>query len=88
MQRQCLILTGDPSLRQRLQSVAELGGWETCEAPSDGEAVAAAIEPLLDRDSAERQRILAGYGRLRQRLGEPGVTQRAAAAILDSLAPC
>ena len=52
------------------------------------EAVAAAIEPLLDRDSAERQRILAGYGRLRQRLGEPGVTQRAAAAILDSLAPC
>lgn len=44
MQRQCLILTGDPSLRQRLQSVAELGGWEACEAPSDGEAVAAAID--------------------------------------------
>ncbi|MFN9695219.1 MAG: lipid-A-disaccharide synthase [Synechococcaceae cyanobacterium] len=52
------------------------------------EAVAAAVEPLLVPHSPERQRILAGYGRLRQRLGEPGVTQRAAAAILDSLAPC
>lgn len=52
------------------------------------EAVAAAVEPLLVPNSPERQRILEGYGRLRQRLGEPGVTQRAAAAILDSLAPC
>ncbi|MFN7899862.1 MAG: lipid-A-disaccharide synthase [Synechococcaceae cyanobacterium] len=52
------------------------------------EAVSAAIEPLLERDGAQRRRILEGYGRLRQRLGEPGVTQRAAAAILDSLGPC
>jgi lipid-A-disaccharide synthase len=52
------------------------------------EAVAAAVEPLLLPNSPERQRILEGYGRLRQRLGEPGVTQRAAATILDSLAPC
>lgn len=44
VQRQCLILTGDPSLRRRLQSVAELGGWEACEAPADGDAVAAAID--------------------------------------------
>ncbi|MEB3361713.1 MAG: lipid-A-disaccharide synthase [Synechococcaceae cyanobacterium] len=52
------------------------------------EAVAAAVEPLLSPHSQERQRILEGYGRLRQRLGEPGVTRRAAAAILDSLTPC
>jgi lipid-A-disaccharide synthase len=52
------------------------------------EAVAAAVEPLLSPHSQERQRILEGYGRLRQRLGEPGVTRRAAAAILDSLSPC
>lgn len=52
------------------------------------ESVAAAVEPLLLPDSPERQRILEGYGRLRQRLGDPGVTQRAAATILDSLAPC
>jgi lipid-A-disaccharide synthase len=29
--------------------------------------------------------MLEGYGRLRQALGEPGVTRRAAAAILDAL---
>jgi lipid-A-disaccharide synthase len=52
------------------------------------EAVATAVEPLLLPNSLERQRILEGYDRLRQRLGEPGVTQRAAATILDSLAPC
>jgi hypothetical protein len=28
-----------------------------------------------------------GYGRLRRALGEPGVTDRAAAAILDQLPP-
>jgi len=52
------------------------------------ESVAAAVEPLLLPNSPERQRILEGYDRLRQRLGDPGVTQRAAATILDSLAPC
>jgi lipid-A-disaccharide synthase len=48
-------------------------------------AIAAAIEPLLDRDGEERRRILEGYGRLRQKLGEPGVTRRAASAILDQV---
>lgn len=32
-----------------------------------------------------RQRVLDGYGRLRSQLGEPGVAQRAARAILDAL---
>jgi lipid-A-disaccharide synthase len=47
------------------------------------EAIVAAVDPLLDPASADRQRILEGYGRLREALGEPGVTRRAAAAILD-----
>ena len=34
-----------------------------------------------------RQRMLDGYTRLRQRLGEPGVTRRAARAILDLARP-
>jgi lipid-A-disaccharide synthase len=48
-------------------------------------AIAAAIEPLLAPNSEERSRILEGYGRLRQELGEPGVTRRAASAILDQV---
>lgn len=48
------------------------------------EAIAAAATPLLGPGPA-RQRMLEGYGRLRQTLGEPGVTRRAAAAILDQL---
>jgi len=40
--------------------------------------------PLLDNPEA-RQAMLSGYERLRQTLGEPGVTDRAAAAILDQL---
>jgi lipid-A-disaccharide synthase len=40
--------------------------------------------PLLERSDA-RQTMLSGYERLRQTLGEPGVTDRAAAAILDQL---
>jgi len=39
--------------------------------------------PLLQSAEA-RDRITEGYARLRQSLGEPGVTRRAAAAILDS----
>jgi lipid-A-disaccharide synthase len=46
------------------------------------EAIVAAVEPLLDPASGERERMLEGYGRLRQKLGEPGVTRRAAEAIL------
>ncbi|MCP9849079.1 lipid-A-disaccharide synthase [Cyanobium sp. Morenito 9A2] len=48
------------------------------------DAIAAAAVPLLEEGPA-RQSILEGYGRLRAALGEPGVTQRAAAAILDQL---
>jgi lipid-A-disaccharide synthase len=51
------------------------------------EAIVAALEPLLDRQGEPRRRILEGYGRLRRALGEPGVTDRAAAAILDQLPP-
>ena len=48
------------------------------------EAVVQEALPLLQSEAA-RQRMLEGYGRLRQALGQPGVTQRAAAAILDAL---
>jgi lipid-A-disaccharide synthase len=41
--------------------------------------------PLLEQASAARAAMLEGYGRLCQQLGEPGVTQRAAAAILDQV---
>ena len=49
------------------------------------EALLEQAEALLDRQGPARQRMLEGYGRLRQQLGPPGVTQRAAAAILDQL---
>jgi lipid-A-disaccharide synthase len=49
------------------------------------EAIVAAVEPLLDPAGEPRRRVLEGYGRLRQALGEPGVTDRAAAAILNQL---
>ncbi|MFM7267680.1 MAG: lipid-A-disaccharide synthase, partial [Cyanobium sp.] len=49
------------------------------------EAIVTALEPLLDPHSGERQRMLEGYGRLRRALGEPGVTARAASAILDQV---
>jgi lipid-A-disaccharide synthase len=57
----------------------------------NAEAIAAAVANLLPAESAARQRQLEGYDRLRQSLGEPGVTRRAAAAILDQVAeagPC
>ena len=47
------------------------------------EAIVAEAAPLLDPTSAARQRMLEGYQRLRRALGEPGVTSRAASAILD-----
>jgi lipid-A-disaccharide synthase len=49
------------------------------------EAVVQEALPLLQSDAA-RARVVEGYGRLRQALGEPGVTDRAAAAILDAMA--
>jgi len=47
------------------------------------DALVAAVEPLLRHDSQQRQRMLAGYDALERQLGEPGVTRRAAAAVLD-----
>jgi len=47
--------------------------------------IVAAVEPLLEFSSPERLAMLEGYGRLRQALGEPGVTRRAASAILDQV---
>ena len=40
--------------------------------------------PLLE-DGPERRRMLDGYERLRDTLGAPGVTQRAAQAIFDQV---
>ena len=48
------------------------------------EAVVAEALPLLNAPAA-RERMREGYERLRRALGEPGVTRRAAAAILDAL---
>ena len=48
------------------------------------ESVVEAALPLLEDPSA-RERVAQGYRRLRELLGEPGVTRRAAAAILDAL---
>ena len=48
------------------------------------DSVVEAALPLLD-DPAARQRVSDGYRRLRELLGEPGVTRRAASAILDAL---
>ncbi|MEO1001766.1 MAG: lipid-A-disaccharide synthase [Cyanobacteria bacterium J06638_7] len=41
--------------------------------------------PLLEQGSTERLAMLAGYRRVRRELGEPGVTDRAAVAILDQV---
>jgi lipid-A-disaccharide synthase len=48
------------------------------------EAVVQEALPLLQEEPA-RLRVLEGYRRLRQALGEPGVTRRAATAILDAI---
>jgi lipid-A-disaccharide synthase len=49
------------------------------------EGIVAALEPLLEVTSPERRAMLEGYGRLRDALGEPGVTRRAASVILDQV---
>ncbi|MFN6339426.1 MAG: lipid-A-disaccharide synthase, partial [Cyanobacteriota bacterium] len=49
------------------------------------EDIADAVEALLPFDGEARLRQLEGYGRLRKSLGEPGVTSRAASAILDQV---
>jgi lipid-A-disaccharide synthase len=48
-------------------------------------AIAAAVEPLLAVDGPAVRTMEDGYRRLRLRLGESGVTRRAAAAILDQI---
>ena len=50
----------------------------------DADRLVALAAPLLEAGEA-RQTMLSGYDRLRTTLGEPGVTDRAAAAILDQL---
>ena len=47
------------------------------------DAILAALLPLFDPASGARERVLEGYVRLREKLGEPGVTRRAATAILE-----
>lgn len=51
----------------------------------NADAIVRCALPLLQEGSPERQTMLSGYARLRRELGEPGVTDRAAAAILDLL---
>mgnify|MGYP003344695081 FL=1 len=53
----------------------------------NAEAIVAALEPLLESEGGAALRQREGYGRLRTLLGEPGVTRRAACAILDQLEP-
>ena len=48
------------------------------------DSVVEAALPLLE-DPAARQRVSDGYRHMRELLGEPGVTRRAASAILDAL---
>lgn len=49
------------------------------------DALTAAIHPLLD-DGPERRAMLAGYDRIRERLGPPGAVARAAAIVAEELA--
>lgn len=49
------------------------------------EAIVAAAEPLLQAGSPQRAAMQEGYARLRRELGEPGVTRRAAVAILNQV---
>ena len=51
------------------------------------EALVEQALPLLE-NGPQRKRMLDGYGHLRDTLGAPGVTERAAQAILDQLNPC
>ena len=51
------------------------------------EALVEQALPLLE-NGPQRQRMMDGYGHLRDTLGAPGVTERAAQAILDQVNPC
>ncbi len=50
------------------------------------DALAAAIHPLLE-DGPVRRAMLAGYDRIRERLGPPGAVARAAAIVAEELSP-
>lgn len=41
---QCLVVSGDPALRKRLDAVSDLSGWSGCEAPADAADLSAAID--------------------------------------------
>ncbi|WP_017300342.1 lipid-A-disaccharide synthase [Nodosilinea nodulosa] len=60
--------------------VPEFLQWEATPA-----AIAAAASTLL-QDEAARQRMRAGYAKMRQELGPPGACQRTADLVLDTLA--
>ncbi|MFN9368817.1 MAG: hypothetical protein ACK6CT_08620 [Planctomycetia bacterium] len=40
----CLVVSGDPGLRKRLDAVSELSGWTGCEAPGDAAELSAAVD--------------------------------------------
>lgn len=56
---------------------------ELLQADLTAEAIVRAARPLLQRGSAPHASMLEGYARLRAVLGKPGVTRRAASAILN-----
>ncbi|SBO44475.1 lipid-A-disaccharide synthase [Cyanobium sp. NIES-981] len=58
---------------------------ELLQADLTAEAIVREALPLLEPGSAAQTAMLMGYARLREALGEPGVTRRAAAAILNQV---
>ena len=49
------------------------------------QALAEAIDPLLNDESAARQRVMHGYAEVADKLGEVGSSDRAAKIILDEV---
>jgi DNA-binding response OmpR family regulator len=40
----CLVVSGDASLRNRLEAVTELSGWSACEAPADADELSSLVD--------------------------------------------